>query len=62
MNKNLKGVFEMRKTNEELQALKESYGVKELWSFSKVNKFLTSPYEYYLKYILHIKEDKRDGI
>ena len=52
----------MRKTNEELQALKEHYGVKELWSFSKVNKFLTSPYEYYLKYILHIKEDKRDGI
>jgi RecB family exonuclease len=52
----------VRKTNEELQALKEHYGVKELWSFSKVNKFLTSPYEYYLKYILHIKEDKRDGI
>lgn len=52
----------MRKTNEELQALKEHYGVKELWSFSKVNKFLTSPFEYYLKYILHIKEDKRDGI
>ena len=52
----------MRKTNEELQALKEHYGVKELWSFSKVNKFLTSPYEYYLKYILHIKEDRRDGI
>lgn len=52
----------MRKTNEELQALKEHYGVKELWSFSKVNKFVTSPYEYYLKYILHIKEDKRDGI
>lgn len=52
----------MRKTNEELQALKEYYGVKELWSFSKVNKFVTSPYEYYLKYILHVKEDKRDGI
>ena len=52
----------MRKTNEELQALKEHYGVSELWSFSKVNKFLTSPYEYYLKYILHIQEDKRDGI
>ena len=52
----------MRKTKEELQALKEHYGVDELWSFSKVNKFLTSPYEYYLKYILHIKEDKRDGI
>ena len=52
----------MRKTNEELQAIKEHYGVSELWSFSKVNKFLTSPYEYYLKYILHIKEDKRDGI
>lgn len=52
----------MRKTNAELQAIKEHYGVNELWSFSKVNKFVTSPYEYYLKYILHIKEDKRDGI
>ena len=38
MNKKDKEVFSMRKTNEELQALKEHYGVKELWSFSKVNK------------------------
>lgn len=52
----------MRKTNEELQALKDHFGVSELWSFSKVNKFVTSPYEYYLKYILHTKEDRRDGI
>ena len=55
-------MVQVRKTNEELQALKEHYGVSELWSFSKVNKFLTSPYEYYLKYILHIQEDRRDGI
>jgi RecB family exonuclease len=55
-------VLPLRKTKEELQAIKEHYGVNELWSFSKVNKFVTSPYEYYLKYILHVKEDKRDGI
>lgn len=52
----------MRKTKEELQQIKEKYGVKELWSFSRVNKFLTSPYEYYLKYILKIKEDRMSGI
>ena len=52
----------MRKTKEELERIKKQYGVDELWSFSKINKFITSPYEYYLKYIQHIKEDRNDGI
>lgn len=52
----------MRKTKEELEQIKAKYGVQELWSFSKVNKFITSPYEYYLKYVLKIKEDRMSGI
>ena len=52
----------MRKTPEELERIKKQYGVDTLWSFSKLNKYVTSPYEYYLKYILKVKEDRQDGI
>ena len=47
----------MRLTNEQLQKVKDKYGVDELYSWSKVNTFMTSPYEFYLKYVLHKKED-----
>lgn len=47
----------MRLTSEELQKVKEKYGVDTLYSWSKVNTFMTSPYEYYLQYILHKKPD-----
>lgn len=47
----------MRLTNEELQKVKEKYGVDTLYSWSKVNTFMTSPYEFYLQYILHKKPD-----
>lgn len=47
----------MRLTSEELQKVKEKYGVDELYSWSKVNTFMTSPYEFYLQYILHKKPD-----
>lgn len=47
----------MRLTSEELEKVKQKYNVSELYSWSKVNCFMTSPYEYYLKYILHKKED-----
>ena len=47
----------MRLTSEELEKVKEKYGVDELYSWSKVNTFMTSPYEFYLQYILHKKED-----
>lgn len=46
-----------RLSKEELNKVKEQYGVDELFSWSKVNTFMTSPYEYYLKYILRKKED-----
>ena len=47
----------MRLTNEELQKVKEKYGVDTLYSWSKVNTFMTSPYEFYLQYILHKNPD-----
>ena len=47
----------MRLTSEELQKVKDKYGVDELYSWSKVNCFMTSPYEFYLQYILHKKPD-----
>ena len=46
-----------RLSKEELEKIKEKYGADELFSWSKVNCFMTSPYEFYLKYILHKKED-----
>lgn len=52
----------MRLSKEELEKVKDKYGVKRLWSWSKVNTFMTSPYEYLLKYILHTPEDRQDCI
>lgn len=49
-----------RLSDEQLAAVKNQYGVTELWSWSKLDKFLISPYEYYLKYIKHVKEDRFD--
>ncbi len=50
----------MRLTKEELEQVKKDFNVDKLWSWSKVNTFITSPYEYYLKYIVHAKEDRQD--
>lgn len=50
----------MRLSKEELEQVKKDLGVNKLWSWSKVNTFITSPYEYYLKYIAHAKEDRQD--
>ena len=47
----------MRLTKEELQKVKDRYGVDELFSWSKVNTFMTSPYEFYLQYVLRKKPD-----
>lgn len=48
----------MRLTKEELEKVKQKYGVTELYSWSKINTFLTSPYEFFLSYVLHEKPDK----
>ena len=49
-----------RLTWEQLDKIKQRYGVDRLWSYSRVSTFLTSKYEYYLKYIKHEKEDRTD--
>lgn len=50
-----------RLTNEELKNIKNKYNVSRLWSWSKINTYMTSKYEYLLKYILHEKEDRCDS-
>lgn len=47
----------MRLTSEELNKIMKQENVDRLWSWSRVNCFMTSPYEYMLKYVLHKEED-----
>lgn len=51
-----------RKTGEELEEVKRKYGVDRLWSWSRFNAYHNSPYEYFLKYIKNIPEDRQDCI
>lgn len=51
-----------RKKGQELEDIKLKYGVDRLWSWSRFNSYHNSPYEYFLKYILHKKEDRQDCI
>ncbi|HEY8889820.1 MAG TPA: PD-(D/E)XK nuclease family protein [Clostridium sp.] len=51
-----------RKTGEQLEAIKKKFNVSKLWSWSRYNNYKNSSYEYYLKYIAKIKEDRDDGI
>ena len=50
-----------RLTHEELEAIKNKYNVDRLWSWSKMNTYMTSKFEYLLKYILKSKEDRCDS-
>ena len=52
----------MRKTREELNLLKKKFGVDLFWSWSRFNSYHNSPFEYFLKYIKHIAEDRQDCI
>lgn len=51
-----------RKTSEELTEICKQYHVDTLWSWSRYNAYKNDMYSYFLKYIKHIKEDKRDSI
>lgn len=51
-----------RKSSEELKKICEKLGVDKLWSWSKYHCYKQDHYEYYLKYILHKKEDRTNGI
>ena len=49
-----------RLTTEQLENIKQKYNVNRIWSWSRVNTFMTSPYEYYLKYVINVAEDRTD--
>jgi hypothetical protein len=46
---------------EELEKIKKKYNVDRIWSWSKMNTYMTSKFEYLLKYILKSKEDRCDS-
>ena len=50
-----------RLTHEQQNEIKKKYNVNRLWSWSRMNTFLNSKYEYLLKYILKAKEDRCDS-
>lgn len=52
----------MRKTREELDEFMKEKGADRLWSFSRVSTFITSPYEYFLRYVKKVPEDRLDCI
>lgn len=49
-----------RLTGSQLKAIMQANGVSRIWSWSKVDKFIVSPFEYYLKYIAKKPEDRLD--
>lgn len=50
-----------RLSYEELEKIKKKHGVQRLWSWSRMNTYMTSKFEYLLKYILKSKEDRCDS-
>lgn len=51
-----------RKTHEELKTLCEKLMVEFLWSWSRYHCYKQDTWEYFLKYVLHIKEDRANSI
>jgi hypothetical protein len=53
-----------RLSHEELEKIKKKHNVDRIWSYSRVSTFITSPYEYALKYVdgIKAKEDRQDSI
>ena len=50
-----------RLTYEELEKIKQEHGVQRVWSWSRMNTYITSKFEYLLKYILKSEEDRCDS-
>ena len=50
-----------RLTYDELEKIKQKYNTERLWSWSRMNTYMTSKFEYLLKYILKSKEDRCDS-
>lgn len=51
-----------RLTCEQLNEIKREYNVDVLYSWSRIHSYQTSPYEYYLSYVKHEKQDRNDCI
>lgn len=51
-----------RRTKEQLNKICKQHNVDKLWSFSRYDCYKTDKWEYFLKYILKEKEDKKNGI
>lgn len=49
-----------RLSKEELDKIKKKYNVSRIYSWSRVNTYMTSKYEYMLKYVKHESEDRQD--
>lgn len=52
----------MRKDYKEIQKIAKKMGCTSIFSWSKLNTYLRDNYEYLLKYILKIPEDRKDSI
>lgn len=52
----------MRRTREELDKIKKDHNVMDLYSWSKYNTGKRDLYEYFLKYVIHAKEDRTNSI
>lgn len=52
----------MRLQKEDLDKIKNEYGVDNLWSWSRINSWHTSKYEYFLNYVQHESKDRTDCI
>lgn len=50
-----------RLSYDELEKIKQKYNTDRLWSWSRMNTYMTSKFEYLLKYILKSKEDRCDS-
>ncbi len=51
-----------RLSKEQLEIIMKKENCNRIWSWSRINTFMISPYEYYLKYIIKEKEDRKDCI
>ena len=51
-----------RKTGKEIEQIKQELGIHKIWSWSKINTYMTDPFEYLLKYVLKVQEDRNDSI
>ena len=52
----------MRKTKDEINNICKKFNVKRLWSWSRYNTYKTSPFEYFLNYVVQKATDRNDCI